>query len=106
MRKLAGAVRSADVTEVAPRQKPVLFASGASGTRVIFDRVIAECNLVVSWRARPRGFVALMGVYESNYLRLAGLAGNLNTLAATAVPKAISAFVRRSSFIRCFLLNA
>ncbi|MCC7462312.1 MAG: DUF1249 domain-containing protein [Gammaproteobacteria bacterium] len=34
-----------------------------------------EGNLRVSWRARPRGFVALMGLYESNYLRFAQLAG-------------------------------
>src|SRR6476469_716382 len=25
---------------------------------------------LVSWRARPRSFVALMGLYESNYVRL------------------------------------
>jgi uncharacterized protein YqiB (DUF1249 family) len=37
--------------------------------------VICDTNLVVSWRTRPRGFVALMGLYESNYLRLAHLAG-------------------------------
>lgn len=35
-----------------------------------------EGNLRVSWRARPRGFVALMGLYESNYLRFAQLAGD------------------------------
>jgi uncharacterized protein YqiB (DUF1249 family) len=49
--------------------------------------VIAECNLVVSWRARPRGFVALMGLYESNYLRLAQLAGNLRALPASSVSR-------------------
>jgi uncharacterized protein YqiB (DUF1249 family) len=38
--------------------------------------VICDTNLVVSWRTRPRGFVALMGLYESNYLRLAALAGS------------------------------
>jgi uncharacterized protein len=47
--------------------------------------VIAECNLVVSWRARPRGFVALMGLYESNYLRLARLAGDLRALPARSI---------------------
>ena len=36
---------------------------------------------IVSWRARPRSFVALMSLYESNYLRLAHLAGNLRNLA-------------------------
>jgi len=45
--------------------------------------VISEANLLVSWRARPRGFVALMGLYESNYLRLARLAGDLSRLAAS-----------------------
>jgi uncharacterized protein YqiB (DUF1249 family) len=46
--------------------------------------VIAETNLPVSWRARPRGFVALMGLYESNYLRLSRLAGDLAALADRA----------------------
>jgi uncharacterized protein len=31
----------------------------------------------VSWRARPRSFVALMGLYESNYIRLGWLVGDL-----------------------------
>jgi uncharacterized protein YqiB (DUF1249 family) len=34
----------------------------------------------VSWRARPRSFVALMSLYESNYIRLCWLAGELRTL--------------------------
>src|SRR5215831_11097738 len=49
-------------------------------SHAIFGVVITECDLVVSWRARPRGFVALMGLYESNYLRLARLAGELRSL--------------------------
>lgn len=49
--------------------------------------MIAECNLVVSWRARPRGFVALMGLYESNYLRLAQLAGDLRALPSCSVSR-------------------
>jgi uncharacterized protein len=32
---------------------------------------------LASWRGRPRSFVALMSLYESNYLRLAQLAGPL-----------------------------
>jgi len=36
---------------------------------------------VVSWRAKPRSFVALMSLYESNYIRLGWLAGNLHGLA-------------------------
>jgi uncharacterized protein len=35
---------------------------------------------IVSWRSKPRSFVALMSLYESNYLRLASLAGNLREL--------------------------
>jgi uncharacterized protein YqiB (DUF1249 family) len=35
---------------------------------------------LVSWRSKPRSFVALMSLYESNYLRLASLAGNLRDL--------------------------
>jgi uncharacterized protein YqiB (DUF1249 family) len=34
----------------------------------------------VSWRARPRSFVALMGLYESNFIRLSLLAGKLVAL--------------------------
>src|SRR5258705_11431396 len=34
----------------------------------------------VTWRARPRSFVALMGLYESNYIRLSWLAGELVSL--------------------------
>jgi uncharacterized protein YqiB (DUF1249 family) len=36
---------------------------------------------LVSWRARPRTFVALMALYESNYIRLNWLAGELTALA-------------------------
>ena len=35
---------------------------------------------IVSWRSRPRSFVALMSLYESNYLRLTALAGTLRNL--------------------------
>jgi uncharacterized protein len=35
---------------------------------------------LVSWRARPRSFVALMGLYESNYIRFGWLAGNVAAL--------------------------
>jgi uncharacterized protein YqiB (DUF1249 family) len=34
----------------------------------------------VSWRARPRSFVALMSLYESNFIRLGWLAGDLRGL--------------------------
>jgi uncharacterized protein len=42
---------------------------------------------LVSWRSRPRSFVALMSLYESNYLRLATLAGELRPLAGTRVSR-------------------
>jgi len=42
---------------------------------------------LVSWRSRPRSFVALMSLYESNYLRLAALAGNLRELADVRVSR-------------------
>jgi uncharacterized protein YqiB (DUF1249 family) len=37
-----------------------------------------------SWRARPRSFVALMSLYESNYLRLRALAGDLQRIEGAA----------------------
>lgn len=39
-----------------------------------------EPLLPSSWRARPRSFVALMGLYESNHERLGALAGELRRL--------------------------
>jgi uncharacterized protein len=35
-----------------------------------------EALLPASWNARPRGFAALMALYESNYLRLVRLCGD------------------------------
>ncbi|MBK7250500.1 MAG: DUF1249 domain-containing protein [Gammaproteobacteria bacterium] len=37
--------------------------------------MLTDALVPVSWRTRPRSFVALMSLYESNYLRLVGLAG-------------------------------
>lgn len=34
----------------------------------------------VSWRARPRSFVALMSLYESNYIRFGWLTGDVTAL--------------------------
>ena len=34
----------------------------------------------VSWRSKPRSFVALMGLYESNFIRFNWLAGPLTAL--------------------------
>ncbi|MEP7314046.1 MAG: DUF1249 domain-containing protein [Pseudomonadota bacterium] len=36
----------------------------------------SETLIPVSWRARPRSFVALMSLYESNYIRLRDLCGD------------------------------
>lgn len=47
--------------------------------------MICETDLPVSWRTRPRGFVALMGLYESNFLRLGILTGDLLALPRHAV---------------------
>ncbi|MBV9696375.1 MAG: DUF1249 domain-containing protein [Gammaproteobacteria bacterium] len=42
--------------------------------------LVSDTRTLVSWRARPRSFVALMGLYESNYIRLGWLAGELAAL--------------------------
>jgi hypothetical protein len=42
--------------------------------------LLADTQTVVSWRTRPRSFVALMGLYESNFIRLGWLAGELQAL--------------------------
>ena len=42
--------------------------------------MLNESLTPVSWRARPRSFVALMSLYESNYVRLGWLAGELAAL--------------------------
>jgi uncharacterized protein YqiB (DUF1249 family) len=46
-----------------------------------------DTTTLVSWRSRPRSFVALMSLYESNYLRLASLAGNLRQLDGVRVSR-------------------
>src|SRR5580704_4815638 len=42
--------------------------------------MLNDALTTVSWRAKPRSFVALMGLYESNYIRLGWLAGNVARL--------------------------
>jgi uncharacterized protein YqiB (DUF1249 family) len=49
--------------------------------------MLCEANIKVSWRARPRGFTALMGLYESNYLRFAHLAGDPASLRGSMVSR-------------------
>ena len=41
---------------------------------------IADSSARSSWRARPRSFVALMGLYESNYTRLGWLVEDIRNL--------------------------
>ncbi|MEP7244386.1 MAG: DUF1249 domain-containing protein [Gammaproteobacteria bacterium] len=47
--------------------------------------MINDAITLVSWRTRPRSFVALMALYESNYVRMSWLAGNLASLAGRHV---------------------
>ena len=49
--------------------------------------MLIDALSIVSWRARPGSFVALMSLYESNYLRLAQLAGDLRCLPDTCVSR-------------------
>ena len=37
---------------------------------MLIDTELNDSLALVSWRARPRTFVALMGLYESNYVRM------------------------------------
>jgi uncharacterized protein YqiB (DUF1249 family) len=49
--------------------------------------MLCETDIKVSWRARPRGFVALMSLYESNYLRFRQLAGEPARLSGTLISR-------------------
>jgi uncharacterized protein YqiB (DUF1249 family) len=42
---------------------------------------------VTSWRARPVSFVSLMTLYESNYIRLSGLVGDVRGLTGHRVSR-------------------
>ncbi len=45
--------------------------------------MFCDADIQVSWRARPRGFVALMSLYESNHVRFLQLAGDPARLSGT-----------------------
>lgn len=47
--------------------------------------VLRDSSLPASWRGRPRSFVALMSLYESNFWRLELLAGPLRDLAGLRI---------------------
>ena len=49
--------------------------------------MLCEADIRVSWRTRPRGFVALMSLYESNYLRFLHLAGEPARLSGTLISR-------------------
>src|SRR5580698_10505979 len=49
--------------------------------------MLCETDIRVSWRTRPRGFVALMSLYESNYLRFMQLAGDPSNLQGTLISR-------------------
>jgi uncharacterized protein YqiB (DUF1249 family) len=49
--------------------------------------MLCEADIRVSWRTRPRGFVALMSLYESNYLRFLHLAGDPAKLSGTLISR-------------------
>src|ERR1700722_10077297 len=49
--------------------------------------MLCETDIKVSWRARPRGFVALMSLYESNYLRFMQWAGDPARLSGTLISR-------------------
>jgi uncharacterized protein YqiB (DUF1249 family) len=53
--------------------------------RMLVDTHASDTNCAVSWRARPGSFVSLMSLYESNYIRLAWLVPDLQTLGAAQV---------------------
>lgn len=46
--------------------------------------VNADSTALSSWRARPRSFVALMGLYESNYTRLGWLVEDVSSFSGSA----------------------
>jgi uncharacterized protein YqiB (DUF1249 family) len=52
---------------------------------VSVDLPLTDSLCRVSWRARPRGFIALMTLYESNYIRLRQLSGEFAALPVASV---------------------
>jgi uncharacterized protein YqiB (DUF1249 family) len=49
--------------------------------------MLSDDVCTISWRARPRSFVSLMTLYESNYIRLGWLAPELRRLRGSLVSK-------------------
>ncbi|HEX4023672.1 MAG TPA: DUF1249 domain-containing protein [Steroidobacteraceae bacterium] len=49
--------------------------------------MFCDADIRVSWRARPRSFVALMSLYESNHVRFLQLAGDPARLCGTLISR-------------------
>jgi uncharacterized protein YqiB (DUF1249 family) len=49
--------------------------------------MVADQLCVTSWRAKAGSFVSLMTLYESNFLRLGWLVGDLRSIASSAVSR-------------------
>jgi uncharacterized protein len=49
--------------------------------------MIADSLCVTSWRARPATFVGLMTLYESSYVRLRGLVGDVRAIEGRRVSR-------------------
>jgi len=50
--------------------------------------MIVDSQCVTSWHARPVSFVSLMTLYESNYIRLRRLAGDVRMLSGRLLSSA------------------
>ena len=50
--------------------------------------MIVDSQCITSWRARPVSFVSLMTLYESNYIRLRRLAGDVRMLSGRLLSSA------------------
>ena len=51
--------------------------------------MLSDSLCSISWRARPRSFVSLMTLYESNYIRLGWLAPDLRRLSGSLTSKVV-----------------
>jgi len=54
--------------------------SGAQDSLCYIQAMLGDQLCAASWRARPGSFVGLMTLYESNFIRLGWLAGDLRAL--------------------------
>ena len=75
----------ASAVAVAPGKRNATFCALAAQCLcvIVGSVLLTDTTTVVSWRAWPRSFVALMGLYESNYIRFGWLAGRPGELAGS-----------------------